>query len=354
MRQKIPGSNKILPYLYVITPIVIAILYFFVGFLIENGEIDFEMIIFGEVYTKYNYTLVECLLDIEQFLGLFINTIMYSLLFAGAILCYGLPKNEMENFSNYRDLSKKTKIAGIIALSILITSIILSILGLGISRPEWDGKTFVLMFTNFYPEFFSLTIFPFIIFASYSFIPYIFAKITRVGVSKWKPNKIGIYYLLGFLGLFQLLLISMPLNISEMFHADILRELLYRGLDLFIITGTILLIELKQRKIQFALEKRETKKQVAKNINRSQRKQDMLKNSNRFTKHGAILLLIFIATAVFTMLLFLLIKGNVNSEIGIGRLVSRIWVFGFEFAFTMFLYFLGMTYRKNNLLEELD
>lgn len=357
MSEIIPKSGKIIPFLYIFIPVGLSILYFFLGFYIENGVIDFHLIFFGEVYTKYFYTLAEVLMDVEQFLGSFIRTVMFSLLYASVFILYGLTDQEVETYSDYHSLGVKTKIFGILSGSIFFVAILFSLLNIGLDRPEWDGQTFNLIFGNFYPEYFSYSLLPFLIFAGgYAFIPYLAGNYRRKHVGVRKINNIGYVYLIAFLFLFELLLIIMPFNLQEIGHADLVREFLYNSLDLFFITGFVLLFEIKDRKTQLAiLEQKENIENKPQPGNPSQKGQNIKAKAkaplNDYQIHTLKHLIIFLIVTGTIVGFALIVKGNLDSQLALGKFLSRIWIIGFQFCFTMFLYFGATLIRKQKLLE---
>lgn len=352
----IPKSNRIIPFLYIFIPVGLSILYFFYGFYIENGVIDIQLMFFGEVYTKYFYTLSEILMDVEQFLGCFVRTIMFSLLYASSFIIYGLTDREVETYSDYHSLGKKTKIFGILSALIFFIAVLFSLLNIGLDRPEWDGQTFNLIFGNFYPEYFSYSILPFLIFAGgYAFIPYLAANYRRKHIGIQKINSIGYIYLLAFFFLFELLLIIMPFNVQEIGHADLVREFLYNSLDLFFITGFVLLFELKDRKTQLAiLEQNENIEDKPQSNNSNLKEQDLSHKIplNFYQIHTLKHLIIFFVVTGTIIGFTLIFEGNLDSQLALGKFISRVWIIGFQLCFTLFLYF-GLTLiRKQRILEK--
>ncbi|MHA1339154.1 MAG: hypothetical protein ACTSRZ_00865 [Promethearchaeota archaeon] len=380
-KKEVSFSNLILPPFYIFIAIFLSILYFILGFVAETGSIDINLIINGHVYSKYKYTLFESLLDVEQFLGLFLNTIMYSLLYAGAITFYGPTTKKIQNFPTYNSIKKKAYFFGFLALAIFISAIILSLLNIGLDRPEWDDLTFRLICNNFYDDFFARSIFPFILVGCFAFIPYLLANCRRIETIEWRPEpfknilhpmklkNINKLYLLIFIIIFEILLITEPLNVEFLFQADIIRELVYRAIDILLITGIIGTWENRQRKkirilkessinspetlvATVATQKAKPKDQNATNI-----KKNKIKNKMEFSlydKHTIYWIVAFICTLIFVAAMYLLIKGNIFSDLNIFKFISRIWVVAFQLSFVLCLYFSSLYFKKIKALEEID
>ncbi|MHA1820736.1 MAG: hypothetical protein ACTSU2_12805 [Promethearchaeota archaeon] len=369
--------NKITTYLYPILVLALSILYFFLGFWLENGQINFHEIIFGQVYTKYNYTLGQSLLDVDQFLGEFINTLIFCLIILSVFLIYGIDDNEVSMMKDSKRIINRLKIYGGLSLSIFVIAIVLSLWGIKLRRPEWDGRTFQLIFGNFYDGYFSIMIFPLVlILGGLVAFPYVLANAGRKELEGWSPNKLGFYVLLVVMGIVEILIITMPIIPEEMFKADIVRVFLYRSLDVLLITGIILNIEFKNRKEMEALEKPNVEENSSDNSNKRENKdagankKDKSEENNeerkeklkfnlqdlklsRYQKHAIIWLIFFFVTPVLIAITYYIAVGNIPSEIGIGKFISRVWIVAFEICFVLFLYYLSVYYRKIKIMEGL-
>jgi hypothetical protein len=363
-------SEMVIPYLYIILPIFLSTAYVLVGFYVENGTWDITQLITGPVFTQYKYTLLECLFDVDQLLALFVNTILYSFLFAAVFLTYGKTDKETLEFKDFRSLSKNMKVFAVLSAGIFFTAIVLSLTGLKLQRPEWDDNILTMITSNFYPEFFSYSLLPLIIFATgFIFIPYVLGNARRKGLSNWKPNPIGKIYFIIFIVIFEILFFTMPLILEEVLATDIIREFLYHALDLLLITGAIMLIEYRERKVQISLNNPTNIEELnpkqpekidkildEKTDEKADQKTEIPKTRklNQYQKHALAWLLSFIIVTGLIVLMLVLINGGLNTQLSIGKLVSRIWVIAFQFCFTLFLYFMGTAYRKNQLLESED
>lgn len=222
---------------------------------------------------------------------------------------------------------------GLIITGILVTAITLSLLNIGLDRPELDGKTFEMMLLNLHPNnFSSQAVFYMFTFSGFPGIFYI-ASSSRIKVKRgtWKQDwsNVGILYIIIALSIVSLIVVLSPVIPWVILHPDdAARQILFALLDLTFMTGMVLLLD--------NLDRAKGLKQGDEILRQHDGERIIVSN---YDKHGWAWFSGMIAFVVIVVLYAL--NENFDARIGIWLFISRTWSFAFTMFFSLFLISLG-------------
>jgi hypothetical protein len=235
---------------FMILPILLGTLNFILSIINKTGEFNLTTILSGEIFSNWGYTFWETLLDFDFFLSEFWFNVLFCLIVASICVLYGQTPEYIRIQPDYKILSNRCRIFGIIAGIILILAIIGSVFDWGLARPYLSGQTFNLWMGNSYDEHFSNFILPLaFLLGGFPALLYIMARSTFIDSQKWSANRIGIWMIGIAIGIIQILIIVNKIDLLTIFDGTALSVLIYSVFDIFFIIGVICVIEARSRKI---------------------------------------------------------------------------------------------------------
>lgn len=320
------SRRKFLAYLYLVFSIIVFVLYPLYGFYIENKSFSLEAFLTAPIFGNYRLTLSQLLLDVDSFLANFITLLLFCIVFAFFAVYYGPTMTELGSKASTSTLMKRMKVFGGIAAGILGVAILLSVTQLGYVRPELAGKTFEIMFLNFFPENFSVqVIYYFFLFAGWPGILYLAAS-TKTALRRelWAGSKTnaGMMFVIIAAIVVEIMFFVFPLVPWVVVNSSVaVREILFSLFDILFLTGLILVDEMRCQK--------------SPNACATDSPRTASSTHSRYQMHAYG----WGITCVAYLLIvgWLLLGGGLTVKISAGYFISRIWGFGFAITLTLFL-----------------
>jgi hypothetical protein len=363
--------------LFLLIYVISSLIYYFVDIYVNVGAFDFNQMVSGEIYTNYYYTLGESLLDFDKFIGELWGSLVFCLFTSAYLIMYGKSSEDIKNGADYKQLSKKAGIFGILAAGIFIFCLIGSLLNLGLSRAHLDGESFQILLGNFYPEHFSEQIISYLFFGlGFVVLPYLGIRNIQKRKKLWKPNLSGLKYL--FLGLIivEFCIILFPIQPEYFITGNSILEWVFSLLQTLFIVSIIGLIETKELQGKEAVESAvpseinseesdiipENKKEKepsfeteSDNIKKSGNPIiDFIKNvpeaDPRLKIHTMRYFAIFLTLLAAYTLSFIIIEPF--SDFGFFRYAQTLWIMLFRVFLVLFIYYFDSHLTKTKLLEE--
>ena len=249
MGKKVTVNQAIkIAILFICIPLLLLILNMIVG-IYYSEDLTFLGFFTDPIFSNTGVTFSEMLFDTNRFFGEFLKSIVFAVGVAGIFVVFGRSQDEIRKQTEHVDTRRKTLVFGILSLVIIVTMGLLSVFNLGLQQSHLEGWTSLLAMQNYYPEFFAHSLLAYLFVAIFTPLPYLFLKRRLnldAGKAQWKPLKAGIGYLIIYLVIIQVIFFASPLK-SFMFHSPYIpHDIVYSLLDILLITGIILLIEIKQ------------------------------------------------------------------------------------------------------------
>ncbi len=324
-----PVARSAFTLVYLGLAIFVFLGYPIVGYIVENGTFDITTFFTGDVFGNYRISLADGLLDAEHLLANFISVILFSLVLSAFLVHYGPSKAETGPVEVQKRYSSSAKWLGLVAAAILGAAIVLTVTGIGYTRPEFAGQTFAIMFGNFHPENFAVhALYYGFLFSGFPGILYIIAAgKANPRRAKWLPERprVGASFMIIALIILEAVALSSTLATWDMVSPRTsMREILYSLIDSAFITAVVLLVERSDRNRQPHMgNKRESRRGLPKVV------QHMVA--------WAVPVFMFLGAIAY-----LFSEGHLNLHISVAYYLSRAWTFGFTVVFTILLYHVGM------------
>ncbi|MBN2153685.1 MAG: glycoside hydrolase family 9 protein [Candidatus Lokiarchaeota archaeon] len=300
-----------------------------IGYVAEHGSFDAVAFFTGDVFGNYRISLADALLDAEQLLANFITAVLFSLVLSAFLVHYGPSKAEAGTVETAGRYSRRARWLGIAAAGILGAAIVLTVTGIGYTRPELEGQAASIMFGNFHPENFSVHVLYYIFLFSGlpGFLYLVAAGKANPRRSEWSPEhpRAGLFLFIAALLILVVVALFSPLVAWDVVHARTsIREILYSIIDSAFIAAIVLVIEWRDRvAVQQPANKKRTYRGMA-----------------RIVRH--MVLWAIPAQAFLGLVIYMFSQGYLELFISVAYYLSRAWTFGFTVVFTMFLYHVGM------------
>nr|MDO8109602.1 hypothetical protein [Candidatus Sigynarchaeota archaeon] len=324
---------------YLSFSIFVFVVYPLVGFYIENGYFDLEVFFTGSVFGPSRLTFLDMITDVEQLLANFVTIVLFCLVSAFFFNFYGYSAAEIRARGTRKKDKRSLIICGLVAIGILSLVIVLSASNVGYDRPEFDGRAFILIIANFFPENFSVHVmYYFFLFSGLPGIFYMLASgYTRAKYSGWAADRAnpGIVYMGLAIAVMEVMALAFPIITWDIVNAaSATREMLFSLFDVLFITGIVLLLESRD---------------VRKMLNDGKLTRET-KPMTSFQWHG-VAWLVPIA-ALLAVVAFIMVNQLITLHIGVYYFVSRVWSFAFMVCFTLFLYYLGLVSKQKRATSE--
>ncbi|MEX2683484.1 MAG: glycoside hydrolase family 9 protein [Candidatus Sigynarchaeota archaeon] len=299
-----------------------------IGYIAEHGSFDVEAFLSGDVFGNYRISLVDALLDAEHLLANFMTVILFSLVLSAFLVHYGPSKGEARPEEFSKRYFGRAKWLGFAAATILGTAIVLTVTGIGYTRPELEGRTASIMLGNFHPENFSVHVFYYLFLFSGlpGFFYIIAAGKANPRRSTWRPERprVGLFLLIVSLLILEIVALFSPLVMWDVINARTsIREILYSIIDSAFITAIVLVIEWRDRA----------------RLSQPAIKADTDAGMPRIVKHMITWSIPIIA--FLGLVIFMFSEGYLELFISVAYYLSRTWTFAFAVVFTLFLYHAG-------------
>ncbi|HMF34335.1 MAG TPA: hypothetical protein VKK79_23125 [Candidatus Lokiarchaeia archaeon] len=324
--------RKPLAYLLLGFSCILFVAYPLIGFYFETGSFSLEAFFTAPIYGNYRLTFAQMVLDVDQLIANFYTIILFCLVFAFFGVFYGPTSSELSSEILQGTYRRRVKLYGSVAAMILGIAILLSVLQLGYIRPELAGQTFALMFLNFHPENVSVQIFYYaFLFSGFPGVFYLIAQGKSPGrQAAWDGRKSnwGVAFFIVAVAIVEILLVVYPFIPWVVVNSSTaVREIFFSLWDIFFLTGTVLLIDIRDHQKSALIYHDNTPKPPISDTSGSK--------WSRYRKHAYIWGIICLG--FFVTLGILLLVGGMTIKIGTAYFISRVWSFGFTVTFSLFL-----------------
>ncbi len=324
-----PIARATFTLVYLGLAILVFLAYPVLGFITEHGSFDAGAFFTADVFGNYRISLADGLLDAEQLLANFVTAILFSLVLSAFLVHYGPSKAEVEPAEIQKRYSRRAKWLGIVTAAILGAAVVLTVTGIGYTRPELQGQTASVMFGNFHPENFSVHMLYYLfLFSGLPGILYVIAAgKANPRRATWSPERprVGAFIMIAALVILEVVALFSPLVTWDILYARTsIREILYSIIDSAFITAIVLVVEWRDRShISLSTIGKKSGRGLPKIVQR--------------------MLIWSIPVRVFLNLaVYMFSEGYLELFISVAYYLSRAWTFGFIVVFTMFLYHVGM------------
>ncbi len=309
--------------------ILVFLAYPVIGYISEHGSFDAGAFFTADVFGNYRISLADGLLDAEQLLANFITAILFSIVLSAFLVHYGPSKAETEPAEIQMRYSSRAKWLGIITAAILGAAIVLTVTGIGYTRPELAGQTAAIIIGNFHPENFSVHVLYYLfLFSGLPGILYVVAAgkaNPRRGRWSSERPRVGLFLLIIALVILEIVALSSPLETWDVINARTsIREILYSLVDSAFITAIVLVVEWRDRK----------------DLPQSTISKPSGRGLPEIVQH--MLMWAIPVGAFLGLVIYMFSEGYLELFISVAYYLSRTWTFCFIVVFTMFMYHIGM------------
>jgi hypothetical protein len=322
------------------------------GVVAEQKHFILDEVLTQPIYSNYRYVLAESLLDFDRFASDLWSSFLFSLFTAAYLVLY-LPAElnlQQDVHANNQKLPLGRKVSQILwffTFIILLIGILGSWLGWGLNRPYLGpDRTVFLIFGNSFPEHATELLLPSLLWMS-GFATMVYLPIWGLK-KKFVLNKRGAlkFFIAGFL-LFNLMIISFPLDPSYLLNANTLMELVYSMVQAILVVGCVVQIELRLIS------------KMPHNILNNSKSQDekgektspnykLIKPVRTFLGY----MLVFIV--ILALIAYFIFVFPMYSEFSTFRVMQIFWTTIFRFFLTLSFWVYGLLHNNTNSINEVD
>jgi len=317
--------------------LITMLVYPVAGFAMDHGRFDWFFT--GAVFGPARITFLQAIMDVDQLLANFVTIVLFCLVSAFFFVNYGPSRVEIKDPENIASGKKTVWIFGLGSIAIFGTAVIISYANVVNVHPEFAGQGLLLVFSNFYPENFSVhALYYAFLFSGFPGIFYMIAS-GNLGARQlhWTSDRSrknpGIFFMVIAVVIMEIVVLASPFVWWDMINAGTaIRETIFSLFDVLFVTGLVLLVE---RKLEDPIKNQEK-------IPRE--------TIPRYWIHELAWAIPVIA--VLGIVGYLLASQSLTVQLSVAYYLSRAWNFGFSVFFTMFLYYLGNAIKNSIHVKE--
>lgn len=229
-------------------PILAVLLIFVSDVLLRTGRFDLIQIFTAEQYYGGNYTFLDSLFALDRCAGEFLKNILIAVCLTGVYLTVFKHQDEFATPQSNEKNTKFLKATSIILVLMVLSLNLIALLGIGILHHHLMPSLLYILVTNYFPDFFSYSLLTYISIVPLALLLATHFKYILNDAPEWKPSKLGIPFLVGYLIAIEIMLIIFPIRAYQFAAAYIPEDLIFTWLEVLLISGIFSAYYYRKRK----------------------------------------------------------------------------------------------------------